>query len=291
MVPVLIYILCHLEVILTAISTYSISVAFTDITTAFNTSLVLSGRVISISQLVGICTTVLVGNICDICGRKKVFLVCIGLFVMGSLLCSLALNIYWLIFFRMIQSLGAGGIFPAIVGISVDLFLRSRQRAIGFSISLFIMGGIIGPSIGAWLLASLGWRSIFWSNVPIGILVVIPIIFLLRNDHGQPKHIDFKGTGYLTGAILAVMIGLSQIGSGKTSLEWLITGCLFIVGLVLAVIFIRHEFTATDPIIDLELLRHRQFAASNYYNLIYGATVFGITWFIPMYAMPCPFTI
>jgi MFS family permease len=285
MTPFIIYILCHLMVILTSISSSSVSVAFPEITSAFNTSLVVSGWVISVYQLVGVCTTVLIGKICDIYGRKKVFLACSGLFILGSLLCSIAPNIYLLILFRIIQSVGAGGLFPAITGICVDLFPHSRQRAIGFSISLFAIGGIVGPSIGAWLLTSFGWQSIFWSNVPIGILVCIPIIFLLKTNQGQKRRLDFKGAGYLTAAILAIMIGLSQVGSGKTGLHWVMTACLFAAGLIMAGLFIRHEFTAIDPIIDLELLRRKQFAAANFYNAIYGASVFGITSFIPLFAI------
>jgi MFS family permease len=175
----IVYILIHLVTLLTSMSVSAVSVAFPEITSTFNASLVLAGWVISIYQLVAVCMGVLTGKLCEIYGRKYVFMACTFLFILGSLLCSLAPNIQLLIFFRLIQSFGGGAILPAIVGIVVQLFPRSRQRAISWGMSFFVVGGIIGPSVGAWLLTSLGWRSIFWFIVPIGLLCWIPIFFLL----------------------------------------------------------------------------------------------------------------
>ena len=81
------------------------------------------------------------------------------------------------------------------------------------------------------------------------------------------------------------MIGLSQIAHSGTGLGWLITGLLFVASIFFIVMFIRHELKTRDPIIDLELLRLKPFAAANVYNFIYGACVFGFSSFIPLYAV------
>ena len=285
MTAYIVYILIHLIILLTSISSNAVSVAFPEITSSFNASLVLAGWVISIYQLVAVCTSVIIGSICDILGRKTVFLVCTGLFILGSILCAIAPNIQILIVSRFIQSFGGGGIVPVVVGIIVDLFPRSRQKAIGLSVSFFTIGGIIGPNIGAALLTAFGWRSIFWLNVPSGILACIPLFFLLKTDKRKGGHVNLQGTVYLTGMIFAIMIGLSQIGDAVTHNGWLYVIILFAIGILFLLLLIRHETKAKEPVIDLELLKRKPFAAADFYNIIYGACVFGVSSFIPLFAI------
>lgn len=271
--------------LLSSINISAVSVAFPDIISSFNTSLVLAGWVLSIYMLVSTASAVLIGKVSDIFGRKRIFLVCTALFIGGSLLSAIAPSIQLLIVFRFVQSLGGGGLVPVIVGIIADIFPHSRQKAIGFSIGVFSMGGVIGPSIGAWLISSWGWRSIFWFNIPLGILSCIPVIFLLKSDLGQKSRIDLPGVGYLVGALSALMIGLSQISQNNTLLLWFVAGLMIVAGVAMIVIFMRHEFKTREPIIELELLRRKPFAAANIYNSLYGLCVFYFSSFIPLYAV------
>ncbi len=285
MTPYLIYIAVHLLILLSSISMSAISVAFPDITSSFNTSLVTAGWVLSIYQLVATGAMVLIGKVSDVFGRKRTFLLCTGFFVTGSLFAALAPNIYLLILARLIQSVGAGGFIPSVTGIIIELFPRGRQKAIGISMSIYNIGGIIGPSIGGWLLTSFGWQSIFWFNVPLGILAVIPVMWLLKSGPVQTSSIDFAGAGYFTAAIFSLMFGLSQMGHSSSSSGWLLVGLLFLAFVIFLVVFIRHEIKAPEPIVELGLLRKKPFAASNYYNFIIGACIFGFGSFIPLYAV------
>jgi EmrB/QacA subfamily drug resistance transporter len=281
----LIFIAVNLVQLLAAISTSAISVAFPNITSSFNTSLVMAGWVLSIYQLVVTGSMVLMGKVSDAFGRRNTLLVCLSLFIVGSLLCAIAPDIQLLILFRLIQGIGGGGFVPSTVGIVADQFPRSRQKAIGLSMSIFPIGGIIGPNLGGWLVTTLGWRSIFWFNVPFSIAACIAIALLLKSEQGHKSHIDLVGASLFIGSLFALMIGLSEIGNGSSKLSWLLVGILFAAGLILMVIFIRHEVKAKDPIIDLEFLRKKPFVAANVYNFIFGACIFGFSSFVPLYAV------
>jgi len=285
MQAILIFITLHLVMLLSSINSSAISVAFPNITASYNTSLVLAGWVLSIYQLVAVCAMVLMGKVSDVLGRKKTFLICTGLFVTGSIFAALSPNIILLILSRFIQSVGGGGILPATMGIIVEQFPRNRHQAIGISMSIFNIGGIIGPNIGGWLVTSFGWKSIFWFNVPFGILAMIPLFLLLKSEPGKKSHIDFAGAGYFSAFLFSFMIGLSQLAHSESSTEWLITAALFAASALFIAIFIRHELKAREPVVELDLFRLKPFAAANVYNFIFGACIFGFSSFIPLYAV------
>ena len=282
---ILVFSLINLVLLLSSISGTVVSIAFPNITVHYNASLVLAGWVLSIYQLVSACSMVLMGKVSDALGRKNAFLICSALFVVGSLFAAIAPSIQLLIAARFIQSIGAGGLYPAIIGMIVELFPQQRQKAIGISMSFFPIGAIIGPTIGSWLITSFEWQSIFWFNVPIVILSCLPLFFLLKPSQRKEVQIDYTGAGFFSAFLFAFMIGLSQIAHSKTSLDWLYTGLLFSTSIIFLILFIRHELKSKNPIIDLDLLRLKPFVASNIYNLIYGACVFGFSSLIPLYAV------
>jgi EmrB/QacA subfamily drug resistance transporter len=285
MKSILIFAVTHVVLLLTSISITAVSVAFPNITAYYHTSLVLAGWVLSIYQLVAACSMVIMGKVSDVLGRKNTFLICSGLFGIGSLFAALAPNIQLLIVARFIQSIGGGGLVPTIVGMIVEMYPHNRQQAIGVNMSIFNLGGIIGPSVGGWLVTSFGWQSIFWFNVPFVALAVIPLFFLLKSARRGKVRIDFLGAGFFSAFLFAFMIGLSQTAHSTNGLDWLITGFLFVVSSFLLILFIRHELRTRDPLIDLELLRLKPFVAANIYNVMYGACVFGFSSFIPLYAV------
>ena len=275
----------QLVLLLSHVSSTAVSVAFPDITAYYDTSPVLAGWVLSIYQLVAACSMVFMGKVSDILGRKNTFLICSGLFIAGSLFAALAPNIQLLIAARFIQSIGGGGFVPSFVGIIVEVFPHHRQQAIGVSISISNFGGIIGPNIGGWLVTSFGWQSIFWFNVPIVLLAVIPLFFLLKSNKREKVQIDYTGAGLLSALLFTLMIGLSQVAHTGSGPGWLITGLLFAASIFFIIMFIRHELKTPEPIIDLEVLRLKPFAAANVYNFIFGACLLGFTSFIPLYAV------
>jgi EmrB/QacA subfamily drug resistance transporter len=253
--------------------------------TSFNTSLILAGWVLSVNQLIGTAAMPVAGKASDIFGRKSIFIVSLSLFTVGSLLCALAPNIGTLILFRAIQALGMGGLMPSASGIVADYFPNSRQQMLGLFTSIFPVGQIIGPNLGGWLVEVFGWRSIFWINVPLGIIVIVAAVWLLKKGAGQEAKLDLVGTGLFSGSLFALMVGLSEIGNQETSTPMLLIMALFAASIGLMVIFVFRERKVKDPIIDMAILTKKPFLAANIYNFVYGACVLGIMSLVPLYGV------
>jgi MFS family permease len=188
---------------------------------------------------------------------------------------------------RAVQAIGAGGFMPCASGIVSDEFPEARQRYIGLFTSIFPIGMIVGPNLGGWMVEAFGWRSVFWFNVPLGIVVLVLSRLLLRVDTKKSAaiNIDLVGAGLLFSSLTALMISLTELGNNKSGIPWILVGVLFTLGIVLVVFFLRWERRAREPIIDLELLRKRPFLAANAYNLVYGACSLGISSLVPLYAV------
>ena len=269
-----------LSFLLVSISGTSISVAFPVITQDLNASLILAGWILSVNQLAGTAIMPLMGKAGDIFGAKKMFLISTAVFTIGSLFSALAPNIYFLIAARFIQAIGGGGFLPLMTAIASDLFPNSRQQAIGLFSSIFPIGMIIGPNIGGWLVEAYGWRSVFWLNIPLGVVVFIAMAFMLKETKKEGGQLDLTGTGLFSGMLSAFLIALSEIGND----DWLVVGILLAVGIIMGVIFFRHESRTKNPVIDLQMLKEKPFFAANVFNFLYGAAVLGLMGFIPLFA-------
>jgi len=280
-----IFAIVALSLLLAAISTTSVAVAFPVIKSSFEASLVMAGWVLSIYRLVATVAMPLSGKASDLFGRKLVFMTSVSLFTVASLLCAIAPNIQLLILFRFLQAAGGGGFMPSAAGMVAEAFSKSRQRAIGLFTSIFPIGMIIGPNLGAWLTQAFGWRSIFWFNVPLGIVILLASVFVLRPGQKVKGHFDLLGAGLFAGSLFSVMAGLSTIRSGGDGQSWVVTGLLFLGGIALFITFIRHELRSVNPIIDFEVIKTKPFIAVNIYNLIFGSFSLGLMSFIPLYTV------
>ena len=280
-----VFVTVSLALILSAMSSTAVAVAFPVITSSFDTSLILAGWVLSIYQLVLTAAMPVAGKASDVFGRKNVFLFCLGLFSVGSLLCAIAPNIQLLILFRVIQAIGGGGFMPSAAGIVSDEFPKARQQAIGLFTSIFPIGQIIGPNLGGWLTTVFGWRYIFWFNMPLAAVILVGSTLLLHSEQRKESSIDLTGAGLFTGSIFAFMMALSQLGDIQTDISWALVGPLFVLSIILMFAFLRHEAKVPNPIIDPVVLQHRPFLAANIYNFVLGACYFGISSLAPLYAV------
>lgn len=281
----LIFATASLALLLSGIAGTSVAVALEPIRAWFGMSVVLAGWVIGIYQLALTASMPVVGKVSDVLGRKPTFLLCLALFIIGSLGSALAPSMPALLASRFVQALGGGGFMPAAVGIVADEFPRSRQRAIGLFSSVFPVGHIVGPVIGGWLIESLGWRAVFWFNVPAGLLVLVPAVLLLRSGPRRSRAVDLAGAGLIMACLSCLMCSLSLMAYAETRPMWLLVAMLLIGSVILGTVFLRHEARVVEPIIDLEILRGRPFVAANVYNFIYGAGVIGVMALIPMFAI------
>lgn len=271
--------------LLVAINGTAVAVAFPVLTDSLSASIVLAGWVLSIYQLVGIISMPLAGKASDIVGKKISFIISVFSFTLGCLLCAVAPNIQILILSRIIQGIGYGATLPIGTGIVAEIYPESRQKLIGLLSSIFPIGQIIGPTIGAWMVTVYGWRSIFWLNVPIGIILMIASAMLIRPGKREKGFMDLKGAGYMAGGLLGLMLGLSFLGSNAGEKTLLFALLLLACGTAFMVLFMSHINTIESPIVDREIFRGRPFMAANIFNFVYGAAIFGVTSFIPLYVV------
>jgi EmrB/QacA subfamily drug resistance transporter len=241
-----------------------------------------SSWTITIYALGQILVMPLAGRVSDQYGRRRVFICAIVLFTTASLCCGLANDIYVLVALRAVQAIGGGAFMPAATGIVSDQFGPDRDRAIGFFTSIFPIGGIVGPVLGGVFVTYWSWRGIFLVNVPIGIVLFgLALAFIPRTAKKTGGRIDVRGIALLGLGLLAVMFGISSLGTAGS--PWLVVVPL-VVGLGALALFARHSGRAADPFIPLRLLRGRGFAVMNLINFFFGVAVLGFATLVPLYA-------
>ncbi|HEX4448886.1 MAG TPA: MFS transporter [Polyangiaceae bacterium] len=205
----------------------------------------------------------LAGSTGDRLGRRRTFQTGLFVFSLGSLLCSLAPSIFWLVVFRMMQALGGAMLNPVAMSIVVNVFTdpKERARALGVWSAVFGVSLALGPVVGGALTQALGWRSIFWINVPIGALAFLATARLVPESRA-PRVRRFDGAGQIF-----VVIGLAALVSGVIEgprAGWfspLIVGLLAsaavaVVGLVWV------ESRRREPLIDLRFFRSMTFSSA-----------------------------
>jgi len=244
-----------------------------------------SGWTITAYQLGQTVAMPVAGRISDQLGRKRVFIVCVVLFTVSSLLCGLAQDIYVLVALRFVQALGGGAFMPSATGIIADRFGSDRDRAIGLFTSIFPLGALVGPVIGAVILNYWSWRGIFFVNVPIGaVLFVLAVRFLPASRPEQAPRTDLAGACLLGVMIFAVMYGVTNLGNGHTGFGTPTVLAPVLTGLALTVVFYRRAGRMAAPIIPVRLLRGSGFLVMNFINFVFGICALGFGALVPLYA-------
>jgi EmrB/QacA subfamily drug resistance transporter len=282
----LVFATASLGLLMYAIDSTVVAVAFPHLIRDLNTNVLWAGWTISI-YYIGVTTAMpLAGNLSDSFGRKKVFLFSLMLFTASSLGCGLAPNIYTLIAFRFLQGIGGASFLPTASGISTDHFPESRERVIGLLSSIFNMGSIIGPNLGGWIVSRYSWRYVFYINLPIGIgLIVLTMLLLKTSKVSSRPHIDLVGASYFSGAVLFLMFGVNLIGESFAPFSLLAATGLLFLSFSFMLLFLRQERKESKPILDMMLLKSKPFVAANLVNMIMGAGFFGLFASVPLYAV------
>lgn len=262
-----------------------VSVALPEMMHDLGTSLAWIGWVLTSYQLTQAVVMPIAGKLSDDLGRRRVFLGAVVLFTTGSLLASIAPNVYLLIPARVLQALGGGAFLPTASGIVSEEFRENRARAIGLFSSIFPLGGIAGPTVGGLIVDHVSWRGTFLLNVPLGVLLFVLAGRILTESARpeQRRRLDTLGIGLFSGALVAMMYAMTGIGLHRDLTRVTVWGSL-VVGASLLTLFLRHEGRHPAPILDVTLLRRRPFLISNLLNFFYGASIFGVFSFIPLYA-------
>ncbi len=218
-------------------------------------------------------------------GRKRFYITCVVLFGVSSLLCGLAPSLSWLVFFRVIQGLGGGGLAPSEQAILADTF-PPHKRGMAFAIygMAVVLAPAIGPTLGGYITDNFDWRWIFFINVPVAAVSLLLTSRLVEDPpHARarkPGQVDFVGL-----ILIAVAVGAGQVVLDKGEREdWFASK--FILGFQIAsttclIAAIFWEYYHPHPIIDIRLFKNRNFTISCILMFMLGAALFGATVLLP----------
>ena len=234
-------------------------------------------------------------------GIKRLFISCVALFTVGSLLCGLAQSEAMLIASRVLQGLGGGALFPLAQAISFGVFSPQERGKASAIVSVpVLLAPTFGPTIGGWLLVNYGWPSIFFVNLPVGILAIAMAWFLLPADKAKDMNdlgFDYAGLTLVTLGVLGIVYAfslVSQVQPGTSTptnpngdlygwgywLVWVLVG----LGLGLLAAFALYELRfSKDPVLDLRLFKRPDFMMGNLISWVNASVVFGSLFLLPVF--------
>jgi EmrB/QacA subfamily drug resistance transporter len=205
----------------------------------------------------------LAGSTGDRLGRRRVFQIGLTGFTLGSLLCSLAPSLGWLIAFRMVQAVGGSMMNPVALSIITNVFTdpKERARAVGIWGSVFGASLALGPVLGGILVDTVGWRAIFWINIPVGIAVIILTqLFVPDSRAERVRRVDPVGQLLVIVTLASVTYAIIEGPSkGWSSTE--IIG-FFVLAIVAAIALVLYENRRPEPLIDFRFFRSAPFAGA-----------------------------
>ncbi len=232
------------------------------------------------------------GWLSSLIGRKRFYMSCVALFTVSSFLCGLAPSLGVLVLFRILQGIGGGGLQPSEQAILNDTFpLEKRGMAFAVYGLAVVVAPTIGPWLGGWITDNFSWRWIFYINVPVGIISLLLTSALVSDPPYMKRaaaslkrgfRIDYIGIG-----LISLGLGSMQIILDKGQREdWLSSNfivCFFVlmlVGLVAGILWELHE---KDPVVDLRMLKNRNFAVSTVAMFFLGFVLYSSTVLIPQF--------
>jgi EmrB/QacA subfamily drug resistance transporter len=229
--------------------------------------------------------TTLYGKISDIHGRRTTLIISISMYMLGSLVCALAPNMFVLILGRVLHGLGGGGLTSTGMVVLGDIAApKDRGKYYGYFSATYTTAGACGPALGGLLAEYFHWSVIFWINIPMGIVALVLVLTLLKRlpRHEQKHKLDFLGAFLIMTASVAFMLGLSM---GGVTYPWTAPPILvlFAFSLVVAAGFVWRLLTAPEPLIPLAFFSSpvtRLTIAANAFG--WGAVV-GLHIFLPIY--------
>nr|WP_045234019.1 MDR family MFS transporter [Deinococcus pimensis] len=225
-----------------------------------------------------------VGTLSDTIGRRPVLLAGIVVFSLGSVLIGLSQSMEQLILFRALQGLGGGALMSMAFATIGDIFTPiERGRYQGYTGAVWGVSSVVGPLVGGFLTDHLGWRWVFFVNLPFAVLAFVIIaryIRAARNPNGG--RLDVAGSALLALSVVPLLLALSWGGSTYPWTSARVVG-LFVAAVVFGVAFAWRQLRATRPVLDLRLFRDRTFAVANVTGLLMTAGLNAAILYLPLY--------
>ncbi|MGH3413696.1 MAG: DHA2 family efflux MFS transporter permease subunit [Marmoricola sp.] len=226
----------------------------------------------------------LTGWAADRFGTKRLYMTAVFLFVLGSALCSTAWDIHVLIGFRVLQGLGGGMLMPLGMTIMTRAAGPNRMGRLMAVLGVpMLLGPIMGPILGGWLIQIASWHWIFLINVPIGLIALVYAWRVLEKDDPEPSEsFDFLGMLLMSPGLALFLFGVSSIPEEGTATAPRVWACM-LAGAALMAAFVRHSFRPRHPLLDLRLFRNRQLTVSVLTMFLFAGAFFGGLLLVPTY--------
>ncbi|MGQ9625907.1 MAG: MFS transporter [Anaerolineae bacterium] len=258
----------------------SINIALPSIGKEFSMDAILLNWVATSYILAAAMFLVPFGKLADINGRKKIFIYGMLTYTLASFLCVISTSAIFFICFRILQGIGGAMIFGTAVAILTSVFpAGERGKALGINVASTYFGLSLGPVLGGFMTQHLGWRSIFFVNVPLGLIVIALIFWKLKGEwaEAEGEKFDFIGSAIYSFSLVAIMYGFSLLPA--MSGAWLIlAGALGILS------FIRWEIGAESPVLNVNLFKNNKvFTFSNLAALINYSATFAVGFLLSLY--------
>lgn len=222
------------------------------------------------------------GYLSDRFGTKKVIMISLILFTLGSLFCSISWNTASIVVFRVIQGLGGGLIIPVSMAFLLNTFDESERGIALAAVGIAnLVAPALGPTFGGYLIQNFDWRFVFMINIPVGIICIILAFIILRETELKfSRHFDLMGL--LTSSI---GLGCTLYVLGKGNIDWGdIHNIMFIIiGVSLLIMFVINELLIPEPMLDLKLFKNYTFAMSNIILNIAILALFGGIFLVPIF--------
>jgi DHA2 family multidrug resistance protein-like MFS transporter len=223
------------------------------------------------------------GMLGDRYGRKKVLLVALTVFGLGSLACAFAGSAGVFISARMVLGLGAAVVTPMVLGALPALFTdEERPKAIAAIMAVTILGYPLGPILGGWLLSHFWWGWVFLMNVPVVVLALVAVMVFLPESR-EPERPRLDGVGVVVSSAGLAVLTYGMIEAGQHGWGNTVALAEMIGGLVAIGAFVLWERSTADSLIDLELFRSRGFTWGTILTTVLSFAMFGLIWAVPLF--------
>ncbi len=225
-------------------------------------------------------------------GNRRLYLLALGTFVGGSILCGMAWDVYSLIAFRVVQAIGAGPLFPLTQSIMFQTFPEEKRGlAMGVNSLGFSFGPMIGPVIGGYLLEHASWRTVFYINVPVGLIgLILAYLVLPYPRRREPRSLDVLGLFSMATFLVTFLLAITQ-GRRKAGIRSTLSRCCTI-AVVAGVGFVVTELRQAEPFVELRLYKNFAFAMASlvvFLNTItFMASSFVVTLFLQIHLLYTP---